>query len=99
MWRGRANARPAYAGGKGGIGPCVARAHNPPDEPQRPPHPVPQDLQARVLAALAPYALRETGSNSYRANSPFRPNSNSHAFTLTLDAAGGGVWYAGIRLL
>lgn len=39
---------------------------------------------AQVLSALEPFGLKETGKGQYRANSPLRPGSNSHAFSLTL---------------
>ncbi len=39
---------------------------------------------AKVLAALKAYDLKEDGQGRYRANSPLRPSSNSHAFTLIL---------------
>lgn len=39
----------------------------------------------KVLVALEPYKLKQDGRNQYRANSPFRIGSNSHAFTLVID--------------
>ena len=42
----------------------------------------------KVLAALEPYKLKRDGQNQYRANSPFRIGSNSHAFTLVIDDDG-----------
>lgn len=38
----------------------------------------------RVLAALQSYSLQSEGDGKYRCNSPLRPGSNSHAFTLTI---------------
>lgn len=39
----------------------------------------------KVLAALEAYGLKKEGQNRYRCNSPLRPGSNSHAFTVTID--------------
>lgn len=39
----------------------------------------------KVLAALAPYDLKHVGGTQYRSNSPLRPGSNSHAFTITIE--------------
>lgn len=47
----------------------------------------------RVLAALHPYNLRKEGDNAYRLNSPLRPGSNSHAFTLRIDDGEHGAYY------
>jgi hypothetical protein len=47
----------------------------------------------RVLAALKPYGLRDEGSGKYRSNSPLRPGSNSHGFTLTIDDDEHGAFY------
>lgn len=38
-----------------------------------------------VLNYLAGFDLKKERGNNYRCNSPLRPGSNSHAFTLTLD--------------
>jgi hypothetical protein len=40
---------------------------------------------ARVIRALASFDLKEEGRNRYRANSPLRAGSDSHAFTLVVD--------------
>lgn len=42
----------------------------------------------RVLLALQPYNLKSEGTGKYRCNSPLRPNSDSHAFTLTIQPDG-----------
>lgn len=48
----------------------------------------------RVLAAMAAYDLKQKGNTSeYRANSPFRPGSNSHAFSLTIDGPENGAYF------
>jgi hypothetical protein len=47
----------------------------------------------RILAALQSYALTEEKPGQYRANSPLRPGSNSHAFTLTIDDDEKGAYY------
>lgn len=39
---------------------------------------------ARVLDALRPFDLRDEGNGKYRANSPLRPGSNSHAFSVVI---------------
>lgn len=41
----------------------------------------------KILSALQGYDLKEH-NGQYRANSPLRPGSNSHGFTLTIDATG-----------
>lgn len=47
----------------------------------------------QVLALLIGYDLKEESPNHYRSNSPFRPGSNSHGFTLTLDDEEHGAWF------
>lgn len=48
----------------------------------------------QVLAFLAAFDLQQTGTRSWRCNSPLRANSNSHSFTLDLDDDGEhGTWY------
>lgn len=42
----------------------------------------------RVLMALQPYNLKQEGTGKWRCNSPLRPNSDSHAFTLTIQPDG-----------
>lgn len=44
-------------------------------------------------AVLDALKLRAVGENQYRGNSPFRPNSNSDAFTLTITDGEHGVWF------
>lgn len=47
----------------------------------------------RVLAHLASYSLKHEANGEWRCNSPLRPGSNSHAFTLRIDADGEkGAW-------
>lgn len=46
----------------------------------------------RVLDALRPHKLRQDNAKEWRANSPFRPGSNSHGFKLTLDDDEHGAW-------
>lgn len=47
----------------------------------------------KVLAHLASYSLKHETNGEWRCNSPFRPGSNSHAFTLRIDADGEkGAW-------
>lgn len=48
----------------------------------------------KVLAYLASYALKpDGGPGKWRCNSPLRPGSNSHSFTLKIEADGEhGVW-------
>lgn len=48
---------------------------------------------AKVLAAMQAHDLKEDGAGKYRANSPFRPGSNSHALTLTIDSDEHGAWF------
>jgi len=45
----------------------------------------------RVLKALEQYDLKGRG-NEYQLNSPLRPNSNSHGFTLKIDSGEYGTW-------
>lgn len=48
----------------------------------------------RVLAALQSFDCKPTGANKYRSNSPLRPGSNSHGFTLEISADGEhGTWF------
>ena len=48
----------------------------------------------RVLAALASYDLKmEREAGKYRCNSPLRPGSNSHAFTLIIHDAEHGAYF------
>jgi replicative DNA helicase len=42
----------------------------------------------KIISALESFALRREKSGQYRANSPLRPGSNSHGFTLTIDPTG-----------
>jgi hypothetical protein len=47
-----------------------------------------------VLAALHRFTLRAEGNGRYRCNSPLRPGSNSHGFTLKIDPDGEhGTWH------
>lgn len=46
-----------------------------------------------VLNALKPFELKSEGHNKYRANSPFRLGSNSHALTLRIEGDENGAWY------
>lgn len=39
----------------------------------------------QIIAALEPYKLKRDGANKYRCNSPLRPGSDSHAFTLVIN--------------
>lgn len=47
----------------------------------------------QILTRLASYRLREVGRGSYRANSPFRPGSDSESFTVTVDDDEHGAYY------
>jgi len=48
----------------------------------------------RVLADLrADYSLQSKGNGKYRANSPLRPGSNSHALALTIKDGEYGTWF------
>lgn len=47
----------------------------------------------KVLAALATYELKEMKPGHYQCNSPFRPGSNSHAFTLTIEGDEKGAFF------
>lgn len=48
----------------------------------------------RVLQALQAYDLKEESPGDYRLNSPFRPGSNSHGFTLVVHQDGEhGGWF------
>jgi hypothetical protein len=54
----------------------------------------PFSTAARILAALAPYDLKaEREPGKYRCNSPLRPGSNSHAFTLILHDGEHGAYF------
>lgn len=46
-----------------------------------------------VLNALSSFGLKAEGQGRYRLNSPLRPGSNSHAFTLTIADDEHGSWY------
>jgi hypothetical protein len=52
-----------------------------------------QTTADKVLAALEAYKLKDKGHGKYRCNSPFRPGSNSHAFTLLITDDEYGTWY------
>lgn len=45
-----------------------------------------------ILSALSGYDLKQEGQGRYRCNSPLRPGSNSHAFTLTIEGDEHGAW-------
>lgn len=47
----------------------------------------------KVLAALQPYQVKPDGKDRYRCNSPLRPGSNSHAFSITIDDAEHGAYH------
>lgn len=47
----------------------------------------------QVLAVLERYGLKKLGQGRYRCNSPFRPQSNSGAFALTLKDGEHGVYF------
>lgn len=51
-----------------------------------------ESTAARVLAALKPYNLKQTAPNQYRCNSPLRPGSDSHGFTLHISGPEHGGW-------
>lgn len=53
----------------------------------------PTGTAGRVLDALAAYDLREEGPGQWRANSPLRPGSNSHGFTLRITGDEYGTYY------
>ncbi|MDP9314181.1 MAG: hypothetical protein M3R24_25420, partial [Chloroflexota bacterium] len=42
----------------------------------------------RVVEELAPFKLKQVDDRTYRCNNPWRPGSNSQAFTLTIDCDG-----------
>lgn len=44
-------------------------------------------------AILDALTLRKVGDNQYRGNSPFRPNSDSESFTLTITDGEHGAWF------
>lgn len=48
---------------------------------------------AKILDALASYDLKPDGDRRFRSNSPFRPGSNSHAFTLNIDDDEHGAYF------
>lgn len=53
-----------------------------------------QTTGAAVLAVLRDYDLKAEHSGAYRANSPFRPGSNSHALSLVIKPDGEhGAWH------
>lgn len=47
----------------------------------------------KVLSELQRFDLKEDGAGKYRLNSPFRPGSNSHGFTLSLEDDEHGAYY------
>ncbi|MCA9340659.1 MAG: hypothetical protein KDA17_07110, partial [Candidatus Saccharibacteria bacterium] len=47
----------------------------------------------KVLEAMASYHLKKTGSNQYRSRSPFRPDSDSPSFALTIEDNEHGTWF------
>lgn len=48
----------------------------------------------KVLSALQAFDLKPEGQGEYRLNSPLRPGSNSHGFTLHIDQGGEhGAWF------
>lgn len=47
----------------------------------------------KVLAALSAYDLKDNRGGKWRCNSPFRPGSNSHAFTLLITSAEHGTFH------
>lgn len=47
----------------------------------------------QVLRALHTYGLVDEGAGKYRADSPLRPGSNSHAFSLKIDGPEHGAWH------
>lgn len=47
----------------------------------------------QVLSALHAYGLADEGGGKYRADSPLRPGSNSHAFSLKIDGPEHGTWH------
>lgn len=47
----------------------------------------------KILQALQSYNLKKEGQNRYRCNSPLRPGSDSHAFTLTIEGDEHGAFY------
>src|SRR5271165_4172309 len=54
----------------------------------------PSSTAARLLDALVPYDLKaEREGGKYRCNSPLRPGSNSHAFTLILHDGEHGAYF------
>ena len=55
-------------------------------------NPYGQTTAEAVLSALRPYKLKDLGGGRYRCNSPFRPDSNSHAFSLTISDGEHGGW-------
>lgn len=54
---------------------------------------MPSGTAAAVLAAMEAYDLKSDGTGKYRSNSPFRPGSNSHGFTLTIDSPEHGAYF------
>ncbi|MBK8028217.1 MAG: AAA family ATPase [Chloroflexi bacterium] len=47
----------------------------------------------KVLQALQAFGIKEEGKGKYRLNSPLRPGSNSHAFTVTIDDGEHGAYH------
>lgn len=47
----------------------------------------------KTLQALQAYSLKKEGQNRYRCNSPLRPGSDSHGFTLTIEDDEHGAFY------
>ena len=55
--------------------------------------PIQHNTAYRVLSALENYSLKQEKPNRYRCNSPLRPGSNSHAFTLIIDDEEHGAFF------
>jgi len=47
----------------------------------------------RVIQALEPHGLKQEGTDKYRCNSPFRPNSDSMTFVLKIEGAEHGTFF------
>lgn len=47
----------------------------------------------KVIAALEAYGLKKEGEKRWRCNSPLRPGSDSHAFTVTIDDGEHGAYH------
>jgi len=54
---------------------------------------MPAGTAAKVLQALQNFDLKQDGDGQYRSNSPLRPGSNSHGFTLTIDDDEHGAYF------